>query len=557
MDPVLSFIDAINTGTSYMVLVFFLVALLVAVIGYTAKRIRSDAKKGAGPGRGMFLGILALAEAALLAYILVLFPETISKTLDANLHSRMAAYVFLSRSAEKGMHWMTAAYVFRWILLYLIFPGIFYAMFKKYRGRHAFFTTLVILTIALFGWWYDHWIGILLISIPIYFVLVYLVSRLSQVVIPTSNPDSKEEREQKFRAFLFYVLGIQYPFWVVKSSASREIEKRIDGDYFSGFAEPGTAWSRSHQVIGISAGIEFDQVEGPGVVFMKTYNRPVAVVDLRTQIRTAEVDTTTKDGVSIKAVVFTSFAIDREDWPKKGWKTDDIKRLPSDIRVNPYLENGLRLDRKIGSFPYSTARVKAALSTAGIHSAYQTEDISIYWDQWVVAQVENAARQVVSQRNLNELWHPVKNGPAVSALDEMAIPIREIVEPRLRQVGINLFGARVVNFAIGKEDKISKQQIESWKAVWTQKIKALESEAQAIYKEEIEKAHAYAKSAILGAIADGIEIARQENPDLPRHVIAVYYIHAIEEYIQRRPEVETKEAKERLETVKNILLNNQ
>lgn len=556
-DNILSFIEAINTGIGYIVLGLFLLTLLALVGRYTVQRIRSYIEKGEDAGKGMFLGILALAEALFLAYLLVLLPDTLSNSADRNLHERLGALVFLSKSAEQEMHWYTAAHTYRWILLYLILPGILYLMFRKYRGKHAFFAMLAILTLALFGWLYEHWIGIILIAAPIFAVILYLIYRLAQVVIPSSDPDSREEHWRKFRVLLFYVLGIQYPYWVVKTSAGREIEKRYDGDFFSGIAEPGTAWSRSHQVLGISAGIEFDQIEGPGVVFMKTYNRPVAVVDLRTQIRTSEVDATTKDGVSIKVVVFTSFAMDREDWPKKGWKPDEIKRLSIDMRVNPYLEDGLRIDRKIGSFHYSTARVKAALSTAGIHSAYRVQDgDTIHWDQWALAQVENAARQVVSQRNLNELWHPVKNGPGVSALDEMAIPIREIVEPRLRQAGINLFGARIVNFAIGKDSTIRKQQIETWKALWTQKIKALESEAEAIFKEEIEKAHAYAKSAILDAIADGIEKARQEHPDLPRHVIAVYYIHAIEEYIQRRPEAETPGAKERIETIKNFLLYN-
>lgn len=558
MEDVLSFIEAINTGIGYLVLAFFLLALLLWVISYTARRVRSYRDKGEDAGKGVFLGILALVEGAILAYVLVLLPESLANSADKNLHGRLGAFVFLSKAAEQEMHWYTAAHTFRWILLYLIVPGLAYLIFIKFRGKQAFLAMLAILTIALFGWLYEHWVGILLISLPIYIVLIYLLYRLAQVVIPTSDPDSSEERKQKFRVLLFYVLGIQYPYWAVKTSAGREIEKRYDGDYFSGLAEPGTVWSRSHQVVGISAGIEFDQVEGPGVVFMKTYNRPVAVVDLRTQIRTSDVEATTKDGVSIKVVVFTSFALDKEDWPKKGWKPDEIKRLSTDMRVNPYLEDGLRIDRKIGSFPYSTARVKAALSTAGIHSAYKVQDGGpIYWDQWALAQVENAARQVVSQRNLNELWHPVKNGPGVSALDEMAVPIREIVEPRLRQAGVNLYGARIVNFKIDKEHAISKQSIESWKALWTQKIKALESEAEAIYKEEIEKAHAYAKSAILDAIADGIEKARQEHPDLPRHVIAVYFIHSIEEYIQRRPEAQTpEEAKQRIETIKNFLLYN-
>ncbi|MCS7011544.1 MAG: SPFH domain-containing protein, partial [Anaerolineales bacterium] len=404
-------------------------------------------------------------------------------------------------------------HTWRWIFLYLVIPTIPALYFRKYRGRQAFIAMVILLTIALVGWSYAQWLGILFISAPIYVIGTLLTHKLAQVILPSSNPEDPTEIRQKFRILLFYLLGMQYPYWAVQGKATHDTVKRIDGDFFVKWTAPGAVWMYSHQVAGISAGIEFDNIEGPGIVFTDTYNRPIAIVDLRTQIRVAELDALTKDGVPIRPVIFTSFGIDRENWPKKGWKSEEIRRLSEDVQANPHLRQGLDIDRPIGSFPYSTGRVKAALSMTGVHSSYEEPaDKIIHWDDWVVAQVKNAARRVVSQRNLNELWHPRQNRPGIGALDEMAQEIREIVEPQLRRAGIALFSSRIVNYVLPPDSEIAKQQIESWKVIWTQKTKALEAEVQAMYQEQIEKAHAYAKSAFLDAIAAAIQRARAEHP---------------------------------------------
>lgn len=541
MGAVTSFLNTVNLGMNYLVTVLFLSALGALVIWYTFGRIRSYGKKGGPPGRGLFLGIMALVEAAIFAAFILLLPVALAQS--------------------KLVHGRIEPTFFRWILLYLSFPTIIYLITRKHSGERGFYTALIILTIALFGWFYERWIGILFISLPIYALLLHLTYRLAQVILPASDPDDQKEYWSKFRAFFFYLLGVQYPFWVVGETASREIEMRIPGDYFRGFFEPGTVWMRPHQVVGISAGIEFNQVEGPGILFTKTYDRPVAVADLRTQLRTCEVDATTRDGIPVRAVLFASFAIDREDWPKKGWRPQDLKRLEEDGRTNPLLAAGLRLDRQTGSFPYSTARVKSVLSTAGV-DASTPDGVNgvVYWDEWALKQVENATRQVLSERTVDELWLPQVNRPGASALDEMAAKIKELAEPSLRRAGITLFTGRVVNFSMDENSHVRKQQIETWKTIWAQRITAAKADADAARQEEIEKAHAYAKSEILDAIADSIEKARTEHKDLPRHVIALYYIHALEEIIKKQPsgsENGQKEAKERLDIAKQLLLYNQ
>jgi hypothetical protein len=512
MNSIRIFMDAINEGMNYLVSGMCLILLLFLVIRYTAGKIRKyreGSKKGKEKhplAKGLFLGTLALVQTSVLVLVVGFFPE---------LMEHVSGH---------------PAYVFRWVLLFLVIPPLFMLMTCKYSRIRGYISPAIFLTIALVGWLYERWVGFLLISVPMYSILWILIHHLAQVVIPVNDPDNKSERWNRFKVFLWYLVGAQYTFWVPKDSVSRQIEKRINGASDMGVFEPGTVWSHSHQVMGISTGSEFINVEGPGVTFTKANHRPIALTDLRKQIRKAELDTTTKDGVPIEAIVFTSFKIDNEDWPKKGWKTKDRNQLAEDIKANPLLLEGIKIDRKIGVYPYSTARVKSVLSTVGINTTppHDEEDVTVYWDEWVLMQIQNAARQVISQRNLDQMWKPIDSTPGASALDEMADQIVEIVNQPLRRVGIHLFGARIVDFSIKKDSPIAKRQIDSWKSLWSQKIAATEAEAEAVDKEEIEKAHAYAKSAILGAIADSIQKAGKENKNLPRHVIAVYFIHAIE-----------------------------
>jgi len=610
-DIALIFFDGFNLGMDYLIARLLICLLIVGGLWYTINRIGNYIRKRENPARGIFLGVIMFVEIAFVGYAIIQFPITMAKAVSRSLAETpnqatptetVPAQTQITPTPTTPTQTQTTptpliptqtqttlpipaqtevpstitppaqaapnetslekkitqlSWTFRWILLFLFFPPYIYFVTRKYSGPRGLFTTFIILAISYFGWLFEGWIGILLISFPIYTVLLYLLYYLAQVVLPSAHPEDKKERWNKFMALFTYLLGAQFPVWIAKESAGRDFEIRIKGNNFSGGIEPGIVWTHSHQVAGISSGIEFTQVEGPGIIFTKIFDRPISLVDLRPQIRTVDFEAITKDGIAFKAVIFSVFVIDFEDWPKKDWKLPELERMAADLRQNPFLEKGIRVDRKIGSYWYSTARVKSILSTAGINTNPKDGEAgpTVYWDEWAFKQIENAARQVLSQRNMDELWRPLENREGAGALDEIASEIKRIVESKLRRTGINLYACRVVNFEI--PENIQKQLIGSWKAVWDQRITAAISDAAAIEAEEIEKAHAFAKSEILDAIADSIEKARAVNPALPRHVIALYYLHALEEIVQKRPTPGSKEATERLNMVKSYLLYNQ
>ena len=58
----------------------------------------------------------------------------------------------------------------------------------------------------------------------------------------------------------------------------------------------------------------------------------------------------------------------------------------------------------------------------------------------------------------------------------------------------------------------------------------------------------------LQTIAESLANARRINEKLPRHVIAQYYIHALDEYIKQQPGLNAEEIKERVKNLEQILL---
>jgi hypothetical protein len=553
--------DVINWAFDSFLPMILIGGLFIAVIIYTRNKIQKE-----GSAKGMYLGTVLALEMFLLITVIYLLPKLIAL-----------------------LPWITDdTAAIRWFMFLIAIP-IWYFFTREHSNLRGVISVSFLLVTFFVGWSYNRWVGILAISLPILLIFLLLIHRTAQVIYPVSNPDDKKEARQKTRMFLSYLLGIQYPVWMPKSRADHEFDERIKGDTKRDIGMPGMIWSWPHQAIGSSIGIEFNKVDGPGAVFTRKYEKPVALVDLRLQLRSTTVNTVTKDGMEIPAVVIAAFAIDQARWPKAEWSRADFSRLKHRIGKD------YKIDRTEGSFPYSTGRIRAALGTHGVMIPGETKDKKhspLYWDDWVVAQVEHVTRQVVSERSLDELWRPKNDGRGASALNEMSDELTKRLTQKLQEAGVQLYAARIVNYILaededaektpekktdkaaekkkeggegrkdekgkGEEEKkrnhIAQQNIKTWSSYWEQRIIEAQTEVEFIYRQEIEKAHAYSKSVLLSAIADSITKAHSIREDLPRHVIAQYFIHALEEYIKRTPGVKLKDAKARIEKIKEYML---
>ena len=241
--------------------------------------------------RGIYLGLLVFGEAGLIFLVIYLFPWWF-----ANVVIKKPEYQV----------------IIRWIFLYITIVPFWWLLYtRKYGGRRGLFSSLIVLTVFLFGWQFDRWVGIIFISIPILAIFFFKLDRLAQVILPPAipSPSSSYVHWQKTRAFIKYMLGIQYPVWVAKSKADRAFDTRISGSPFNKTGEPGILMTWSHQVAALSSGTNFGGIVGPGTVFTSRLQHPIALVDKRTQLRVTTTETVTKDGIRITAVIFMAFKV--------------------------------------------------------------------------------------------------------------------------------------------------------------------------------------------------------------------------------------------------------
>ena len=108
-----------------------------------------------------------------------------------------------------------------WILAIVFLVGlisIYFSTHKKSGFRGVITYTIHLIALGL-GWLLGKWAGIVLISLPILIFYYYTVFHLAMVVVPVSGPNNWKERWLRFRLFVWYQWGVQYPIY-------RKIEKQ-------------------------------------------------------------------------------------------------------------------------------------------------------------------------------------------------------------------------------------------------------------------------------------------------------------------------------------------
>lgn len=444
-----------------------------------------------------------------------------------------------------------------WGLLYL-FGFILYVVTKDDGGWRGLVSAWGHLTLLLGGWLSGKLFGILYISLPLLLLYYYAIFRLAEVVIPASDPENLREKFQRFKILAWYMWGMQFPIFAVDEHTGLA-EKRIEGNAFrTTTGVPGYIWTNLYQVVGITFGTSFSRVEGPGAIYTAPYERPQEVIDLRTQLRTMSVDALTQDGIPIKAIVFAAFRVDRDPWMR-----DLYNRLKY---LNPLLRGGMGLDCGSKPFLYSPSRVRAVLSIGGVRTTTTgaAGDSSLRWDEQVMNLIGEATRHVISEFPLSELWLPnsQKDGDGISALDIIAAEIRERIANTLRENGVQLFAARVVNYSspndkAGEVDEITRQQIPTWKARWEQKANQKLAQATADAEQKLLDASVLARSIFIATIAEGLRENKLEGHDINRYLIAVRFLSALDEVARHESDITSEKngptARERITYLRNIL----
>ena len=519
--------DSVN----YVLDLLFLFGGLAAILGYplvfvvrdTAKKFQTARKNHNQPDlldtlqQTLILGVMVLIIAGLWTA-----PELLRQFAKIN--------------------WIKDPTFYRWFLAGGLLLFFAYLLGHDHGGRRWLYSSLFHIAVVLGGYWLDNWLGLLLLSAPIllsYYVTLYSVA---VILLPTANPEDHFEKRMRFNALASYAWGIQSPMIVAGDHAWQAPETRIPGDFTWDFRDfpvpiieglkwrPGLVWPPAHQVTALGTGLKFSRVVGPGLVFTGKMERPDQIFDLRLQLRSHEIDVISKDGIPFKALVFTAFRLDPDPWDQDLYNT--LRRM------NPILRGADRPSYTAGSFPYSPQRVQAAMSMTGTKAG--DGNTVIYWDQWAVSVIEDQARKVISQKNLDELWRPAGDTRFANAMDIVAQEIRDGAWLTLRAAGILLVAGRVVNFHFDdrseepQADGISQQQLATWGSELERKRKEILSKAEAEAERVQLEARAYSEALLLNAIAEGLHKTHEMHPQLPRYVIAARFLSTLQDFVHKR-----------------------
>lgn len=407
----------------------------------------------------------------------------------------------------------------------ILFLAIFIYILGGRRGLYSLLGHLVV--IWLIPVILDDLLSVFFISTPLLAIYYFVMYRIAEILIPFANPDDKEETKKHFWVLFWYSWGLQYPIWVVADHTGQKVEERIPGKFTRkyGVGVPGIILARSHHAVGITGGFQFSRVAGPGIVFTNRFERPNKIIDLRTQIRSSEVEAISKDGVLFKAILVIIFSVDKENWTQELYVNLTME--------NPMLKGGKNTDHTAGSYPFSSRRVRTVilLSSASDSSSTETD-----WDFWVMGQVESIAQRVLAQRKLNDLWIPRNPNDGSSAITEISEEIFNKAQfPLLRQ-GVRLYAARIVNFEFvksekSKDDNITEQQLETWSTHWAERAfqSLITAETQAIL--ETEKVRSEIKSAQL-AMFEEITKQPHKDKDFGRKLSVLLYINSLSEFVK-------------------------
>lgn len=408
----------------------------------------------------------------------------------------------------------------RWGIISSASTILVYFFTKKFGGYRGLASIVGHLAILLLGWIPGKWLGIIFISIPFIGLYYYLLYHIAEVVIPASNPESAREKFERYKIFVSYMWGTQYPIIVVPNRANAKALTRINGSVFQNFTGiPGYIWTNAYQIVGLSSGTTFLGVEGPGAIYTRRFERVKEVMDLRTHLRTKDIGAITRDGIWVQATLFASFCIDR---------------LPFDNKLRSRL-------RHAGSYPYSRPHVQAVLRLEGVSATPSGSlDPALRWDDQVMSKIEETAREVIAETSLEELWLPSKDAEGVSAPDLIASKILDRLTDFQKQNSIHLFSARIVHYTLPDKDKpwldgISIQQLPVWSTRWEKISKQKLTEVTAESEQKQLDITALASSLLLKSIADSL-LNTSVRGSFPRYLIAMHFLDILDDMIRTQPE---------------------
>jgi hypothetical protein len=463
--------------------------------------------------------------------------------------------------------------------LYLIGAAILILIVHRVtRRRNGYRTTVSVFVHLVFagcGLLIQPGLGGIAFAVLALFLYYYLIYLSALAIIPTSPGDP--QRWKRFSILFRYMWGFAVPVRIPRKRTSKNVRDVISGNQRNAFGFKGLLCLHANQVAGLTTGTHFTRVVGPGVVFTRRFEKVFenGVMDLRTQIRTAWVDVISQEGVKYQALMLVVFRIN----PDLSYYHQELKRICPGQECRQRLRAHCREYQESG-LPYVNLRARDALHMTGKKIfRFQDRETALSWDNMVVDQAQEVARQVLANRALSSLWE-VQEAERDSAEVHSAsrgeeeggstlIPAKEVIAKEMRDrlaemllaYGVKVITCRAVKFDFSDSgdvtnDQIAEQQVQTWKAKWdrdTQR-RIADGEAEAIRLQQ--EARIYARSLLLTSLADGMKEVEKSGSDSAKFVIGMGFLSALEDLLRREPkkEEDTREKKSSLSKIRRNYL---
>jgi len=365
---------------------------------------------------------------------------------------------------------------------------------------------------AIRGYTHGGWTGVLLIAVPAYVVPIIVLRIVSHYLLPLRD---SSQRNQAFKSLLTFVLGTNYPYYVVNGDEwgldKVEHQTRIGGSAFGALlAGPGVVISGCDHAPVVSDGVTFKGVKTPGVSFTGFANSVPQAIDLRTQLRAFQVEARTKDGIGVKVLAFTPFRIDCGN---------EIPRLGK-------------------SFPF---RAKAAFEA--LHKAQLIEHTgkgqipermeAHLWDDLPRVIGTRILRDIIAKYCFDDLCAPYKL--ADDPRNEIIKEFKKQLDKELKSCGIKLVGGGISNLMPDDKHKrqVFEQRIRSWQVHWVRHAMQLQAQGQRSRLRQIEKARAQAQVEVVQTISNRLIRLQETETIISSEEIVKIFIDIINQMAVR------------------------
>ena len=351
-------------------------------------------------------------------------------------------------------------------------------------------------------WWYGFIAWALLAGYGMYVFGLWLAGPL---LLPIeSNPESRSS----LRSMLFrHAMGGKLAMAVVRDG---KILPGPDGKPREPSAGEGVIFVDSTSVVLIATDAQPMRLAGPGVHFLRLEEKVWAIVDLRSQLRSREVQAQTRDGIWVKFKVNARFRID-----KTKLQLDDAvvskQRWPEPLS-------------------WQKSQVWSALTQT---RAGNDEHPWVRWDDIVPNEAVKRAHTLIAEYTFDRLIEP--RDTRRTPLEDIRQQLEDGVRQAMTGTGINVQGIRLTPF-VPVDAQVRNQWIEAWKADWIRRVRIVEAEGQAERYRLIELARAQGQMELVMRVTQALEVSQQLGAENAEQV-ALQLLEVVER-LAAEPEVD-------------------